>query len=336
VLVSGSYGYNEPDRLMLNRRGSEAYPWTNLGQPLAGAAGDPLLVGQGTLVAGSSGQLELAQAAASAPAWLLVAAHGAPTPFKGGVLVPVPILLSLTVATDSTGGHVLPWAAFPPGLPGIELFLQAAILDPTAVAGVALSNAGEGRAPMSASPSISPGNRLKALVVIGALAGSLASPAAAQHAKLLFREPCFAVGSQPRAIATGDFDGDGRPDLASASWAGASVDILLGRGAGLFLSGGSIAVGGKPNALVVADFDGDGRQDLAVSNEQAVVVLLGDGAGGFVAGAPVAAGPGPTSLAGGDFNHDGHPTWSSATPTPSRSSCSAAWATAASSRASRS
>ena len=141
VLVSGSAWLNEPKRLLLNQGGSDGYPWTNLGQPLAGAAGPPLLFGKGPLVAGSSGQLVLEQAAPFAPAVLLASASYSPTAFKGGVLVPLPVLLAVTTGTNAQGAVTLPWLACPPGLPDTDLYLQFAIVDASAVAGVALSNA---------------------------------------------------------------------------------------------------------------------------------------------------------------------------------------------------
>ena len=141
VLVEGSFGYNEPQRLLQNQAGSDGFPWTNLGQPLAGAAGPPLLVGKGSLLPGSSGKLTLEQAAPFAPAVLFASSEQHPTPFKGGVLVPVPVLLTVAMATNGEGQLTLPWLACPPGLPSGSLYLQFAIADASAVAGVSLSNA---------------------------------------------------------------------------------------------------------------------------------------------------------------------------------------------------
>ena len=41
------------------------------------------------------------------------------------------------------------------------------------------------------------------------------------------------VGPNPRSIAAGDFNGDGRPDLAVADHGGTTTSILLGRPAGI-------------------------------------------------------------------------------------------------------
>ncbi len=121
--------------------------WTNLGFALPGVAGAPLLVGTGTLVAGSSGTLVLSQAAPSAPALLVIALAGNPTPFKCGTLVPVPVLTSFVLATSPGGGLPLGWAAWPAGLSGLAVHFQFGVKDAAAVCGVSLSNAVRGDVP---------------------------------------------------------------------------------------------------------------------------------------------------------------------------------------------
>src|SRR5262249_45210497 len=39
--------------------------------------------------------------------------------------------------------------------------------------------------------------------------------------------PDVAVGTQPRSVAVGDFNGDGRPDLAAANEGSSTVSVLL-------------------------------------------------------------------------------------------------------------
>jgi hypothetical protein len=116
-------------------------PWTDLGSGLAGVSGIPQLAGAGDLVAGTPGSLALAAAAPSAPCALFLSTANTPTPFKGGTLLTVPILFTLPLATDSLGGILLPWSAWPSGLSGVSLFFQFGIQDAAAVKGVALSNA---------------------------------------------------------------------------------------------------------------------------------------------------------------------------------------------------
>ncbi len=123
----------------------------------------------------------------------------------------------------------------------------------------------------------------------------------------------FGVGPAPIAVVTGDFNGDGVPDLAAANANGNSVTVLLGNGSGGFTAaaGSPFLVGSGPNSIAVADFNGDGKPDLvtADANSNSLTVLLGDGLGGFTAapGNPFAAGPGASSVTVGDFDRDGIP-----------------------------
>src|SRR5947209_4992435 len=93
------------------------------------------------------------------------------------------------------------------------------------------------------------------------------------------------VGDRPVGVAVGDFNADGKPDLAVANDSSDNVAILLGKGNGAFAqaAGSPVAVGSLPTPVAVGDFNGDGRQDLLVgnSNSGTVSVLLGNGGGGF-------------------------------------------------------
>src|SRR5262245_17442986 len=74
------------------------------------------------------------------------------------------------------------------------------------------------------------------------------------------------VGSPPQAVATADFNGDGKLDLAVASAVDRKVLVLLNNGLASFTLAGPFPVGASPpTALTVADFNGDGRPDLAVA-----------------------------------------------------------------------
>jgi hypothetical protein len=74
------------------------------------------------------------------------------------------------------------------------------------------------------------------------------------------------AGSGPYASAVGDFNGDGKQDLAVANISTSSVAILLGNGNGTFGAPATFPVGNTPTSIVVSDFNGDGKQDLAVAN----------------------------------------------------------------------
>src|SRR5262249_24953246 len=76
----------------------------------------------------------------------------------------------------------------------------------------------------------------------------------------------FDVGSYPRSVAVGDFNGDGTPDLAVANYYSNNVSVLLGNGDGSFQPARNFAAGTRPDSVAVADLNGDGIPDLAVAN----------------------------------------------------------------------
>ena len=118
----------------------------------------------------------------------------------------------------------------------------------------------------------------------------------------------FAAGGYPVSVAVGDFNGDGKQDLATANHdSPGSVSILLGDGAGGFGPATNFSVGNGPTSVTVGDFNGDGNQDLAIANDitNDVSILLGDGAEGFGPATNFGAGTTPASVAVGDFNGDG-------------------------------
>jgi hypothetical protein len=119
----------------------------------------------------------------------------------------------------------------------------------------------------------------------------------------------FDTGASPQAVAVGDFNGDGIPDLAVVNTLGNSVSILLGNGDGTFRPRVDYAVGPTPRSVAVADFNGDGIPDLAVANSggDSVSVLLGNGDGSFRPRVDYATGPFPVSVAVADVNGDGTP-----------------------------
>ncbi len=123
--------------------------------------------------------------------------------------------------------------------------------------------------------------------------------------------PEIVVGSGPTSVVIGDFNGDGKQDLATANNAvGANnVSIRLGDGSGGFVSPAvpEVSVGSFPASVSIGDFNGDGVQDLAVANNSGTVsIRVGDGSGGFTpANVPeVSVGTSPRSVAIGDFNGD--------------------------------
>ncbi len=118
----------------------------------------------------------------------------------------------------------------------------------------------------------------------------------------------YAVGGGPQAIAVGDFNGDGKSDLAVVNNQSYSISILQGNGNGTFQDHGDFAIDNNPVSLAAGDFNGDGRTDLAVARGFSVglaTFLLGNGNGTFQAGLDSPAGSFPTSVTVADFNGDG-------------------------------
>ena len=124
----------------------------------------------------------------------------------------------------------------------------------------------------------------------------------------------YPVGASPAAVVTGDFNGDGRPDLAVANASSNTVSILLGNGNGTFQAAQNFATGAGPQSMAVGDFNKDGKLDLVTANASDLSVLLGNGNGTFKRRTDSCcqtsrpnrpSAQAPTAVVVGDFNGDG-------------------------------
>jgi hypothetical protein len=116
------------------------------------------------------------------------------------------------------------------------------------------------------------------------------------------------VGSFPIATVLGDFNNDGKLDLAMVNYGSQTVSVALGNGDGTFQAPVTFAVGLAPTGIALGDFNHDGNLDLAVTNYEAddVSILLGDGNGSFAAQVTYATGHRPSGIVVADFNGDGN------------------------------
>jgi hypothetical protein len=119
----------------------------------------------------------------------------------------------------------------------------------------------------------------------------------------------FPVASSPFQVVVGDFNTDGRPDVATANPTTSNVSVLLQNSSGGFSAPTNFTVGSYPYSMIATDVNGDGKPDLATTNALSnnVSVLLGNGSGGFSAPTNFTVGDYPVAVASADFNSDTKP-----------------------------
>jgi hypothetical protein len=83
----------------------------------------------------------------------------------------------------------------------------------------------------------------------------------------------YPTGSVPSTIIIGDFNGDGKSDLATSNYAPGGfnvppgfVNILLGNGDGTFQAPTAFVAGPNPATVVVGDFNNDGAPDFVTGS----------------------------------------------------------------------
>jgi len=129
----------------------------------------------------------------------------------------------------------------------------------------------------------------------------------------------YPVGQAPASVGVGDFNNDGKLDLAVVN-GGGSISILLGNGDGTFQSAANIATNfaeGFPETIALADFNNDHNLDMAVGYPctpqciggleiGAIGIFLGNGDGTFQPEVDYGIDYVVTSIAVGDFDGNGN------------------------------
>jgi hypothetical protein len=123
----------------------------------------------------------------------------------------------------------------------------------------------------------------------------------------------YAVGSNPYAGALGDFNGDGKPDLAVANNSTRNISVLLGNGDATFGVKTDYDVGQPAYGVVITDLNSDGNLDIVAETSfsltEGVSVLLGNGNGSFQTHVDYLFSglAQPNSIRESDFNNDTKP-----------------------------
>ena len=117
----------------------------------------------------------------------------------------------------------------------------------------------------------------------------------------------YPTGLKSAGLTTGDFNGDGKLDLAVANFGSNTISILLGRGDGTFGPKTDFGTPQSPAFITIGDFNRDSKLDLAFTNfmDNSFTVQLGKGDGTFPTATHTPGGINPVGIAVADFNGDG-------------------------------
>jgi hypothetical protein len=158
------------------------------------------------------------------------------------------------------------------------------------------------------------GNTINASILLNTTATGATTPTFATKVD-------FTTGSTPFSVSIGDFNGDGKPDLATANSGSASnnASILLNTTATrattpTFAPKVDFKTGSTPFSVSIGDLNSDGKPDLATANfsDNTASILLNTTANGattptFAPKVDSTTGSRPTSVSIGDINGDGKP-----------------------------
>ena len=123
----------------------------------------------------------------------------------------------------------------------------------------------------------------------------------------------FGTGTAPIAIAVGDLNSDGVPDLAVVNSGDSTIGVFLNNGDATFaVAAGSpltTTSGANPSGVAIADFTNDGIGDIAVTNQgvSTLGIYVGLGLGLYATQIELSSTAGPQGITTSDFNGDGLP-----------------------------
>jgi hypothetical protein len=152
---------------------------------------------------------------------------------------------------------------------------------------------------------------LKAGRIAALGAGALLAAAGTAWAALTPEGPAYPTGTDPYSLNVADFNGDGRPDVATINGTSGNVSVFLRQAGGGFAqeAGSPVTLDGGPSNAAVADVNGDGLPDLAVGlfvGNLGVDLLVRNAGGGFTKQSVDTSG-GVSAIAAADFNGDHRP-----------------------------
>jgi len=133
-------------------------------------------------------------------------------------------------------------------------------------------------------------------------------------AAVTFSSKFYSTPGPGTGVISGDFNRDGRPDLAVGNGQSdpSRITIFLGTGGGGFGAGVDYIVSSEPSKILTADLNGDGALDLIFDHGQAsasptnvISVLLGNGDGTFRPGTDLVMPFVVSDFDLGDFNNNG-------------------------------
>jgi hypothetical protein len=127
----------------------------------------------------------------------------------------------------------------------------------------------------------------------------------------------FATGINPQSVAIGDFDKDGKPDLAVDNSNSNTLSVFRNTSTGSgninYATKVDYTTGTKPYSVSAGDLDGDGWLDLVVANNNSSTLSVfrntstGEGSISYAAKLDYTTGTPPQSVLIGDLDGDGKP-----------------------------